>query len=402
MPGVCSVCGKRIYREEALTVKGEMFCFAGECRPEILTVPPKPLDGQATPESTDRSIRRLIVHSSFTIALCAVVLTVWVLREVSKLRDENRLLRTSRLALIEQLKNSNRELRTLTDTLSHPPPAQPSPVNHLPQPGRSGIPRASYPPSTTIPHHFINGPSDRKLVSLTFDGGSLANISGAVLDTLGSRSIRATMFLTGEFIRKFPEVTRRIVAEGHECGNHTFGHPHLTTYPVDHTRSTLPGIDAQRLEEQLSRAEDLFRRTTGVPFAPLWRAPYGEFNRDLCRWGYEAGYLHVGWRQGATWRQGLDSNDWIPDSTTPGFHTPAEFFDKVVHLARLQPGGINGGIILMHLGTERKQPAMQVHTVLGVLIDSLRSEGYRFVPVTELVAASGIDLASLEQKKPLP
>jgi peptidoglycan/xylan/chitin deacetylase (PgdA/CDA1 family) len=399
--GACSKCGKPVYREEALIVNNSVFCLDEACRPEILTRTQKAPEVPPAPESSKRSGRRLIIHSLFTVALFAVVGLAWILREMTKLRDENRILRGSRLVLLEQLKSTNRELRTLADTEAQPPVA-PAATPPARQPATLRPPRRSYPPSTTISRHFINGPSDGKMVALTFDGGSIANISGAILDTLASRSVTATMFLTGEYIRKHSDMVRRIVAGGHECGNHTYSHPHLTSYAVDRTNSTLTDITAARLEEQLRRTENLFHTITGRHFAPLWRAPYGEYNRTLCRWASNAGYLHIGWRQGATWREGLDSNDWVPDSTTPGFHTPAEFFNKVVHLARLEPHGINGGIILMHLGTQRKNPALQTHTVLGALIDTLRNEGYRFVPVSELVAATGIDLDSLQQRNLVP
>lgn len=108
--------------------------------------------------------------------------------------------------------------------------------------------------------------------------------------------------------------------------------------------------------------------------------------------------MHIGWQQGQTWRTGLDSNDWVPDAATPGYHTPQEFLTKIVRLANEQPKGINGGIILMHLGTERAVPSEQVHTVLGTLIDTLIGQGYRFVSITEMVDESGNNLAQLPEK----
>ncbi|MBN1757836.1 MAG: polysaccharide deacetylase family protein [Chitinispirillaceae bacterium] len=400
----CSKCGKTVVHEEALIVKGTVYCSNVNCLPDLEMIRVKAEETLPSQAPADRSIRRLIVHSSLTIALCAVVLTMWVFREVAELRKENRILRTSRSALIEQIKTYNRE--SPTDVTPPLPPADTTPVpaahavSRLTRPLRK--PTASVLPCTTVPYHFVNGSGDEKTVALTFDGGSLANVTPAILDTLAGHSVSATMFLTGHFIRRYPDITRRIVAEGHACGNHTFSHPHLTSYAMDRTNRTLPEMTASRLREEFRRAEDLFFTTTGLPFAPIWRAPYGEYNREICRWAREAGYLHIGWRQGRTWLLGLDSNDWIPDSTTPGFHTPMAFFDKVVHLARLQPDGINGGIILMHLGTQRRDPAMQVHTVLGMLIDTLRADGYRFVQIPEMVSASGIDLSAIRQEPSLP
>ena len=67
-------------------------------------------------------------------------------------------------------------------------------------------------------------------VSVTFDGGYDADEAGAVLDALKERGIRTTFFLTGIFIKRHPDIVRRIVSDGHEVGNHTMNHPHLTDY----------------------------------------------------------------------------------------------------------------------------------------------------------------------------
>ena len=66
--------------------------------------------------------------------------------------------------------------------------------------------------------------------------------------------------------------------------------------------------------------------------------------------------------------------------------------DKVLALAREGPSGINGGIVLMHLGSERKDPQAQMYRMLGTMIDDLRALGYSLVTVSELLKASGVDL----------
>ena len=110
----------------------------------------------------------------------------------------------------------------------------------------------------------------------------------------------------------------------------------------------------------------------------------------------------MGWRQGRTWSQGLDSHDWIPDDGTPGYKSPQEVIDKIITLAQTKPYGINGGIILMHLGTERTKRENQVHYIVGQLIDSLRIRGYEVVPVSKMMEQSGLDLALLSSKIHFP
>jgi peptidoglycan/xylan/chitin deacetylase (PgdA/CDA1 family) len=234
-------------------------------------------------------------------------------------------------------------------------------------------------------------------VALTFDGGANNSGVGDILDTLKSRNVKATMFLTGAFLKAYPSAVRRIAAEGHEVGNHTLSHPHLTSWAQDHTQTTLDNVSKAFLCNQLATADSIFSSITGGHFAHLWRAPYGEKNRTVCAWARRCGYIHIGWRQGKTWRQGLDSNDWVPDEETPGYHTPQEVVDKVIALAGEGQNGINGGIILMHLGSERKDAQAQMYRMLGKLIDDLKGLGYSLVTVSEMLKASGVDASAFSR-----
>jgi len=246
--------------------------------------------------------------------------------------------------------------------------------------------------SAGIPFIISNASTDLNLFALTFDGGSSANAAADILDTLASRGVKSTVFLTGAFIKRYPKTVMRIAAEGHELGNHTMNHPRLTTYAENRTQSTRPGVSRTLLINELTASEYLlFEQTEGLRFAPLWRAPFGEYNQEICEWALSAGYVHIGWRQGGSWRVNLDSNDWVADESSPAYRTPQEVFDKIINIART-PGGLNGGIILMHLGTERTQRSQQVHTILGKLIDTLVSMGYKPVTVSTLLYRSGIDI----------
>lgn len=251
-----------------------------------------------------------------------------------------------------------------------------------------------------LPVSFDNGDRTRKVVALTFDGDGHDNASQEILDTLASRGVKATMFVTGRFIERRPGLIARIVSEGHVVGNHMYGHPHLTAWEQIRVQQTLPDVTAAMVARQLARADSVFYRLTGRWMAPIWRAPYGDKNRTVCAWGQQAGYLHVGWRQGRTWKQSLDSNDWIPNASEPGYFTPSEVVDKFLNAAREEPYGINGGIILMHLGTVRAQRSQQVHLVVGTLIDRLRELGYSFVTIPQMAEVSEVDLSLLRSAAP--
>lgn len=304
--------------------------------------------------------------------------------------------------LIKTLKSSNQEIYYLKNNSSADSIPKKAVSINAGFTDKKPVEKVNIQKDYTQPHtssvSFNNGANDKKMISLTFDGGSDANIALPILDTLRSRNVKVTIFLTGHFIKKFPDIVQLYLSEGHEIGNHTLSHPHLTSYAQDKTQTTLPGITKDFIRDELNKNEALYYALTGQQMAPLWRAPYGEFNNTLCSWATELGYLHIGWRQGPTWRQGLDSNDWIPNEETPGFKTPAEVLDKILSIAQSNTDALNGGIVLMHLGTTRKDPQQQVHIILGTLIDSLQQRGFKIVPVSEMVEQSGFYLASLPSK----
>jgi len=249
-----------------------------------------------------------------------------------------------------------------------------------------------------LPYTVNNGCVNKKLIAFTFDGGSNNNAALDIMDTLASRGVKSTMFLTGSFIRRFPQTVTRLADEGHELANHTMTHPRMTSFAETKRHTTRSEITRQTVINELTRTERVLAERTGLRFAPLWRSPYGEYNNEICRWALEAGYLHIGWRKGRTWQENLDSNDWVTDTNSPSFKTPDEVFYKIINMAK-KPQGVNGGIVLMHLGTERRERSMQAHLILGKLIDELREMGYEAVTVSELLYQSEIDISGLISQK---
>jgi peptidoglycan/xylan/chitin deacetylase (PgdA/CDA1 family) len=224
--------------------------------------------------------------------------------------------------------------------------------------------------------NLIRGPTGRREVFLTFDGGSNANSTPAILDTLKREGIHATVFLTGEYMQRYPDLVRRITDEGHLVGNHTFSHPHLTTYSFNGRQSTLSGVTEEFLKSQLQRAADLYHLITGKNMAPYWRAPFGEFNGEILRWAQSAGYRHV------YWTPHLDTLDWVASEKDPLFRTPQQILAGLLKRAAAGPDGVDGGIVLMHLGTERENGS-RADTILPTLIEDWKARGYTFGTVDE-------------------
>ncbi len=261
------------------------------------------------------------------------------------------------------------------DSAPFAPPAGagvPGPAESVRPPAPGPVSRMPSVPDVT------RGPADQPEILLSFDGGSSDRGAREILDALRARGVRTTMFLTGDFIRRYPGLTRQIAADGHEVGNHTDSHPHLTTYATDGRQSTRPGVDRASLRRELDVTASLYREATGRDMAPLWRAPYGEQNPEIRRWAAEAGYWHVGWTGG---RAGLDGLDWVSDPSSPVYRSS----DRVV--ARLIANAENGGIVLLHLGSDRDEP---VALRVPELLDGLTRRGFRFARASEFLGREGL------------
>jgi len=215
-------------------------------------------------------------------------------------------------------------------------------------------------------------------LALTFDGGSSSQGTADLLDMLKRLNLKATLFLTGEFIERDAALVRRAVAEGHEVGNHTYSHPRLTTYARNHKHQLLPHVTRAWFREELQKPERAFYQATGRRMAPLWRAPYGEENSSLRGWAWELGYLHVRWSsvRGAS----LDSRDWVESEHSSLYQDSSRMMKRLLSFPRLE-----GGIVLMHLASARPQPPWQA---LPHLVSELHKRNIELVTVTELLRTS--------------
>jgi peptidoglycan/xylan/chitin deacetylase (PgdA/CDA1 family) len=218
-------------------------------------------------------------------------------------------------------------------------------------------------------------PTDQKIVALTFDAGSIRFGATEILHILRTKEVRCTFFLTGQFMRRFPDLVDEIATDDHEVGNHTWSHPHLTNYANGRDPSTLTGVTQKTLAAQLARADSMYESISGRCMEPFWRAPFGELNNEILRWAALEGYRHIGWSPGC------DTWDWVADPESELYRTGPQILEKL--LEKADSGKLNGAVVLMHLGSDRKDdfPFM----MLPKLIDELHERGYRIVTISQLL-----------------
>ncbi|MBK1855801.1 polysaccharide deacetylase family protein [Verrucomicrobiaceae bacterium 5K15] len=184
-------------------------------------------------------------------------------------------------------------------------------------------------------------------VAMTYDDGPHPQNTPRLLDMLRKRNIKATFYVIGRSVNLYPQITRRIVAEGHEIGNHTWTHPKLTALSDSAVRS------------ELNRTRDAIIASTGVKPRTM-RPPYGALRQDQRAWIYkEYGYPTILWS--------VDPEDW----RRPGVSVVTS---RIVNNTR------NGGIVLAH---DLHKPT--VDAMPGTL-DGLLRKGFKFVTVSQLLA----------------
>ncbi|WP_406044883.1 bifunctional polysaccharide deacetylase/glycosyltransferase family 2 protein [Micromonospora sp. NBC_00898] len=192
-----------------------------------------------------------------------------------------------------------------------------------------------------------------RTIALTFDDGPDPIWTPKVLDVLSRHHAPATFFVLGSQVSRYPDITRRMVREGHELGIHTFTHPELTNLPT------------WRRRLEYAQTEAAIGYTTGVT-TPLARLPYSsavdavdDADWAVVRDSGRRGYVSV--------FEDTDSQDWA----RPG---P----DAIVRNAT--PKGDRGGIVLLHdSGGDRAQTV----AALDRFIPEMQARGYRFTTVSQ-------------------
>jgi cellulose synthase/poly-beta-1,6-N-acetylglucosamine synthase-like glycosyltransferase/peptidoglycan/xylan/chitin deacetylase (PgdA/CDA1 family)/spore germination protein YaaH len=203
-------------------------------------------------------------------------------------------------------------------------------------------------------------------VAITFDDGPDPVFTPRILDVLKEKNAPATFFVIGEHAKDNPRILKRMYAEGHEIGNHTFSHPHFDATDFSETF----------IRTQLNLTELVLESTLFVK-SILFRPPYGIDHQPdsadevaLLPIPQKFGYLLVGAR--------IDPHDWEVDSAGDPRAT-SKIVNNVLASSR------KGHIILLHDGGGDRSATV---AALPQIIDGLRAQGLQVVSVSELIGQS--------------
>ncbi|GIN74591.1 delta-lactam-biosynthetic de-N-acetylase [Bacillus sp. J14TS2] len=196
---------------------------------------------------------------------------------------------------------------------------------------------------------FYKGNPNDKTLYLTFDNGYENGYTKQILDVLKKEKVPAAFFVTGHYVRSAPDLTKRMVNEGHIVGNHSWSHPDLTQMSVP------------KIKQELTKVKKETERITGQKGMQYLRPPRGILSERTLKVAQEAGYTHVLWS--------LAYKDWEVD------HQKGWKYAHDQILAQVHPGAV----LLLHTVSKDNAEALEK------VIQDLKKQGYTFKSLDDFV-----------------
>ena len=186
---------------------------------------------------------------------------------------------------------------------------------------------------------------DQKMVAISFDAAWGNEDTQQLIDIMAKHQIKATFFVVGEWVDKYPESVKALHDAGHEVMNHSNAHAHMSE------------LSAEEIVADVTACNEKIEAVTGV-VPTLIRPPYGEYDDHVVNAIRSMGMEPIQWD--------VDSLDWKDLSA-------GDITQRV--LSKVQPGSI----VLFH------NAALHTPEALPGIIEALLQEGYTFVPISELI-----------------
>ena len=200
---------------------------------------------------------------------------------------------------------------------------------------------------------YYVGNTDEKVIYLTFDAGYENGYTSDILDILKKHDVKAAFFLVGHYLKKEPQLVKRMIEEGHIVGNHTYNHPDMSKIS-----------DVESFKKELNSLEELYKQTIGTEMPKYYRPPQGKFNEENLKLANELGYKTIFWS--------LAYADW----------SNKEQPSKELAFSKLIPRIHPGAVVLLHSTSKTNSQ------ILDELLTKWKEMGYTFSTLDKLVQSN--------------
>ena len=224
---------------------------------------------------------------------------------------------------------------------------------------------------------IIRGDSTQKKIALVFTGDEFGDGGNRIQKTLRTQHVKASFFLTGNFYRNaaFKPVIQQLKKDGHYLGSHS--DKHLLYCDWDKRDSLLVSKKQFINDIQQSYAE-LKKLGVAASDASYFLPPYEWYNDSIASWTKGLGLQLI------NYTPGTKSNT---DYTYPGlknYQGSEVIYNSIINYEQVSPAGLNGFILLVHIGTDPARTD-KFYDRLGELLIYLTHKGYNFQTVNELL-----------------
>ncbi len=236
----------------------------------------------------------------------------------------------------------------------------------------------------------IRGDSSVKKIALVFTGHEFNNGLKSITQTLAKEKIKANFFVTGLFANKNLSALKSIRSKGHYIGPHSEQH---LLYADWKNRDSLYITRAAFEEDLLANYATLGKLGIKKEAAPVFLPPYEWYNDSIAAWTKGLGFTLINNTPGT-----LSAADYTTPSM-PNYRNTDTIYQSIMAKALDMPYGLNGYFLLLHSGADRERMDA-FHRVLPLLIEELKSLGYEFVRVDEMLGMKPEVLPKPVLKKP--
>jgi peptidoglycan/xylan/chitin deacetylase (PgdA/CDA1 family) len=228
---------------------------------------------------------------------------------------------------------------------------------------------------------IIRGEQGRKELALVFTGDEFADGGAHIRNVLAQQKVKASFFLTGNFYRTpaFRKVIEKLLADGHYLGAHSDRH---LLYCAWEKRDSLL-VTREQFEADLSaNYREMAKCKIAKTQAPYFLPPYEWHNETVSAWTVAWGLTLVNYTPGTR-----SHADYTYPEMQSRYISSARIFESIFSYEASQPKGLNGFILLSHLGVDSRRTD-KFYFQLENLIQTLRARGYEFKRIDALLARS--------------